>query len=181
MANKIIYATTPSEVTRIIQLVTDMYINEMVNIDRGLLLEKTTDGVKDWAKQEWKEHRTMVFDSQGEGSWSPNRGMYAEWKREKFPDSKILELTGNLKNAYTGDWIVDNDGMKVNVKCSVPDYAKYHQEGIPPPNWRNVLPFLKRQFHYLTYDLIVSAGNRIGKKVLKEVMAKIRQKLEAMG
>jgi len=72
------------------------------------------------------------FSTEGSlsGGWAPLSPNYAAWKARHYPGTKILELTGALRDSLAGGpgYIDDRQADALRLGTSVP-YGRYHQVG----------------------------------------------------
>lgn len=162
-----------------IKQITNMYKEEIQELNNlTSYMNVIYNGVADWKSNDWRPFTQYVFDTQGgEMQWAPNRGWYATWKLEKYNMCEPMIREGDLRKNYITDWSIKNMGEQIVVYTQIPEYAKYHQLGIPPPNWNNKIPFLKRQFFYITTNLIRNAGYNIGKRVFRKFINRLKRRV----
>lgn len=167
-------------------------VNAILNVYKTTIQEETTKGIslnrgyqtgiRQWFSSDFREFTNSVFEREGDvgghPKWSPNRGSYAEWKRIKYPDAKILELTGKLKLSFLSNWKLNFNTSDTTLTLSAPSYATYHQKGIPPLNWKGNLGFLKREWFFETQAVVkgcIKSGlNGFRRSLINEIIKKAR-------
>lgn len=117
--------------------------------------------VSDW-KAVWKEVRAWLksrlkrhFDAEGvPNRWQALAPAYRDWKEIRYPGTKILERTGNLKesladgNADT----IDRQTKTLFEYGTRTAYARYHQDGDGVPA-RKIFDFDDRDRDSLTKEI----------------------------
>lgn len=99
-----------------------------------------TEPLTDIAKASWPIFAER-FKAQGPG-WAPLSPAYAAWKQKHAPGKPILELTGALVGAMTGDrgWEQHVTAQSLEAGTNLP-YAGAHQTGTKRMPARPIIAF----------------------------------------